>query len=248
VGLTGAGTAARAAGPADPGGAPRPSAPGSPFGPGTGAALLDPQAVLVAPALAAAESLRPGDVLRGQVDGRPESLRVAGLLPEVPGRPAPQRNLLVMDLPAAQRLFRRPGQLDRLDLGWLPERPGDPALLRARAAALLPPGWSLEEPEQRAASGRAMSAAFRLNLAVLSLVALVVGAYLLFQAFDAAVNRRRETWGLLRALGCPPGRILALVLGEAALLGGAGSLLGIGLGWALAQGAVRAVARTMTVL
>ena len=41
-----------------------------------------------------------------------------------------------------------------------------------------------------------MSAAFRLNLTVLSLGALAVGAYLLFQAFDAAVNRRRETWAL----------------------------------------------------
>jgi putative ABC transport system permease protein len=222
---------------------------------GTGQALLDPEAVLVAPALARSEGLRPGDPLEGTVDGRPVTLRVAGLLPDPPNRPPAQRNLLVMDLPAAQRLFHRPGQLDRLDLGWLATSPGEAsaprgqgAALRAMAAALLPPGWVLEEPEQRAESGRAMSAAFRLNLTVLSLVALAVGAYLLFQAFDAAVNRRRETWALLQALGCPPRRILALVLAEAAILGAAGSLAGIPLGWALAQGAVRGVARTMAAL
>ena len=216
--------------------------------------FLDPQAVLISRALAAADGLRPGDRLRGFVNGRAAELKVAGVLPEAPNRPTLQRTFLVMDLPAAQALFQRPGQLDRLDLGWLPGRDGmriearDGPGLEARAAALLPPGWVAEAPEQRASSGRSMSSAFRLNLTVLSLVALAVGAYLLFQAFDAAVNRRRETWAVLQALGCPRGGILRLVLLEAALLGGAGSALGILLGWAMAQGAVRGVARTMAAL
>jgi len=216
---------------------------GGPAG-GSSQILRDPDAVLVSQALG--RSVRPGDQLAGLVDGRPVTLRVAGLVPDDPARPPVQRNLLVMDLPAAQRLFRRPGQLDRLDLGWLPGR--DAVQAQARLAAALPRGWAMEAPEQRAGSARAMSAAFRLNLTVLSLVALAVGAYLLFQGFDASVNRRRETWALLQALGCPRGRILALVLGEAALLGAFGSLLGLLLGWAMAQGAVRGVARTMAAL
>ena len=223
--------------------------PGGQPGPAGGldpAMLLDPDAVLVTRALAQAEHLRPGDPLDGMVDGRAVRLRVAGLLPESANRPTLQQDLLVMDLPAAQRLFQRPGQLDRLDLGWRPGRDG--ARLQAQARAALPRGWVLEAPEHRASSARTMSAAFRLNLTVLSLGALAVGAYLLFQAFDAAVTRRRETWALLQAMGCPPGRILALVLAEAALLGSLGSLLGLLLGWAMAQGAVRGVARTMTAL
>jgi len=202
--------------------------------------FLQPGSVLASRALGAAT----GKPLQGFVDGRPVTLRVAGQIPEVPERPAVQRNLLVMDLPAAQELFRRPGQVDRLDLGLLPGRPAD----AARIGAALPASWTLEAAEQRASSAKAMSGAFRLNLTVLSLIALAVGAYLLFQAFDAAVNRRRETWALLQALGCPRGRILGFVLGEAALLGGLGSLLGVALGWALAQGAVRFVARTMEAL
>jgi len=200
--------------------------------------LLDPASVLVSAALG------PGETLEGFVDGRAVTLRVAGRIPEVPERPPVQRNLLVMDLPAAQALLRRPGQLDRLDLGLLPGR----RATAGRIAAALPPGWTLEAADQRASSARAMSGAFRLNLTVLSLIALAVGAYLLFQAFDATVNRRRETWALLQALGCPRGRILGFVLAEAAILGGLGSLLGIGLGWAGAQGAVRFVARTMEAL
>ena len=213
---------------------------------GVDQALMDPRAVLVSRALARAEGLGAGDRLEGLVDGGPVTLRVAGLLPEAANRPAIQRNLLVMDLPAAQQLLHRSGLLDRLDLGWLPGR--DSALVQARLKAALPGGWVTEVPEQRAESARSMSAAFRLNLTVLSLVALAVGAYLLFQAFDAAVTRKRETWALLQALGCPGGRVTALVLGEAALLGAAGSLLGILLGWALAQVAVVGVARTMSAL
>jgi putative ABC transport system permease protein len=209
---------------------------GGAFDPG----LLQPGAVLVARTL----GLGRGERLPGFVDGRPETLTVAGVIPEVPGRPTAQRTLLVMDLPAAQRLLNRPGAVDRLDLGLLPDRSSS----QERIAAALPPGWVLEAAEQRASSGRAMSGAFRLNLTVLSLIALAVGAYLLFQAFDAAVNRRRETWALLQALGCPGNRILGFVLGEAAILGALGSLAGVGLGWAGAQGAVRFVARTMEAL
>ena len=226
-------------------GAPSPAS-GAAEAPTFNLELLDANAVLISQALARTEGLHPQDPIEGLVDGRSVTLRVAGLVPDSPDRPALQRNLLVMDLPAAQALFRRPGQLDRLDLGWLPgqEGPG----LETQTAALLPPGWVTESPEQRASSGRAMSGAFRLNLTVLSLVALAVGAYLLFQAFDATVNRRRETWALLQALGCPRRRILALVMAEAALLGSAGSVLGILLGWAMAQGAVRGVARTLDAL
>ena len=215
------------------------------------ATLQDPQAVLIPRALARAEGLRIGDPLPGVVDDRAVTLRVAGLLPEPEGQPLP-RTLLVMDLPAAQALLRRPGELDRLELGLragadTSETSGVPAL-ESRVRALLQPGERLEAPEQRAESGRTMSAAFRFNLAVLSLIALAVGAYLLFQAFDAAVSRRRETWASLRALGLAPAGIQTLVLLEAGLLGLLGSALGIALGWGLAQGAVRAVSRTLAAL
>lgn len=207
--------------------------------------IQDSHAVLITSALAA-EGLRPGDVLDGFVQDRPVRLRVAGMLPERPNQPRLQRNLLVMDLPAAQKALGREGELDRLEWGL---RPGIRLKeLEAEARRLLPPGLALEPPEQRAESGRTMTTAFRFNLTILSLIALAVGAYLLFQAFDASVNRRRETWATLRALGQSPSGVLGLVLGEAALLGLLGSLLGLGLGWLLAQVSVRAVSQTVNAL
>lgn len=207
--------------------------------------LQDPLAVFITPALARAEGLGPGGTLRGVVDEHPVALRVAGVLPERPGTPLP-KYLLVMDLPAAQALLGRPGELDRIEVGLRAGATGSD--LEARLRAVVGEGLLLEAPAQRAASGRTMSAAFRFNLGILSLIGLAVGAYLLFQAFDAAVTRRQEAWATLRALGLGTRAIARLVLLEAAVLGGVGSGLGLLLGWGLAQGAVRAVSRTVAAL
>ncbi len=209
------------------------------------AGLQDPLAIFITPALARAEGLAAGSILSGVVDEHPVTLHVAGVLPEVQGQSLP-RTLLVMDLPAAQALLGRPGELDRVDVGLREGASG--TALEARLRAVLGPGELLELPEQRAQSGRTMSAAFRFNLGILSLIGLAVGAYLLFQAFDAAVSRRQESWATLRAMGLPPRAIEGLVLLEAAVLGLLGSALGLLMGWGLAQGAVRAVSRTVQAL
>ncbi len=210
------------------------------------AGLQDSHAVFISTALAEAEGLKAGSRLDGVIDERPVSLRVAGVLPDLPQRPPLQRHLLVMDLPVAQALLKREGELDRLDLG---AREGHSLTEVERSIReRMPSTWVLEAPEQRAESGRTMSSAFRFNLEVLSLIALVVGAYLLFQAFDAAVHRRRETWATLRALGLRPWHLRGLVLTEAALFGVVGSALGVLLGWLLSQGAVYAVSRTIAAL
>ncbi len=240
LGVDFVGLSAAAPAPAPETGRPRPAETA-----GFYAGLQDPLAVFIAPALARAEGLAAGSSLPGVVDEHPVTLRIAGVLPEVPDRELP-RTLLVMDLPAAQALLGRPGELDRVDLGLRPGAAG-PAL-EARLRSLLNPGEMLELPEQRAQSGRTMSAAFRFNLGILSLIGLAVGAYLLFQAFDAAVTRRQESWATLRAMGLPPFAIEALVLLEAGVLGLLGSGLGLLMGWGLAQGAVRAVSRTVQAL
>jgi putative ABC transport system permease protein len=227
--------------------APEPSAPQAPqAATAFFESLQDPAAVLIPQALAQGEHLKPGDPLTGLIDDRPVQLKVASIVPDLPRRPALQRHLLVMDLPAAQALLQRPGELDRVEFGCRPGR--CVAELETALRPLLPPSAVLEAPEQRAESGRTMSAAFRFNLEVLSLIALAVGGYLLFQAFDAAVHRRRETWATLRALGVRPAQLRALVLLEAAMVGLLGSAAGVLLGWGLAQGAVKAVSRTVAAL
>jgi putative ABC transport system permease protein len=93
-----------------------------------------------------------------------------------------------------------------------------------------------------------MTRGFRLNLTILSLIALLVGLYLIFQSLDAAVVRRRSEIAILRALGVGEKQLQWAWLGEALLLGVGGGILGVLLGWGLAQGSVRLVSRTVNAL
>ena len=93
-----------------------------------------------------------------------------------------------------------------------------------------------------------MTRAFRINLTILSLIALLVGLYLIVQALDGAVVRRREEIGILRSLGVEERIIRRAWLLEAGLVGLSGGVLGAFMGWAGAQFAVVLVARTMNAL
>jgi putative ABC transport system permease protein len=207
--------------------------------------LQRPDLVLISPKLAEELHLRIGSPLQGFVNDRAVTLFVGGLLTDQDGSPSSPRNLLLMDLPALQALLDRHDQVDRLEL-WA-RKGASAAAVGDQARALLGTGLVLELPERRLATGRGLSEAFRFNLTLLSLMSLAVGAYLLFQAFDAAVSRRRETWATLRALGAPEHLLHRLVYIEATIIGAAGSALGVGLGWAMAQGAVRLVSKVLQI-
>lgn len=110
------------------------------------------------------------------------------------------------------------------------------------------PRWLVTTPGARRDTAETMTEAFRLNLTVLSLIALLVGLYLVFQALDGAVVRRRAEIAILRSLGVDARVIRRAWLAEAALLGLLGGALGLLLGWAGAQFAVRAVGQTVNAL
>src|SRR5437660_628774 len=95
------------------------------------------------------------------------------------------------------------------------------------------------------AENRKMLSAFRWNLRVLSYIALVVGAFLIYNTISVSVVRRRPEIGIVRALGATRGAILLAFLGEAACFGVAGSLLALPLGRALASVAVRLLSMTV---
>ena len=116
--------------------------------------------------------------------------------------------------------------------------------LEAQAAAA-------KTPEQRTVEAEGLLAAFRLNLTALSAVSLLVGGFLVFASVRASLTRRREELGVLRAVGATRAQVLALVLGEAALLGVLGTMAGVPLGWLAAKanlGAVSATVRTLYLL
>jgi putative ABC transport system permease protein len=93
-----------------------------------------------------------------------------------------------------------------------------------------------------------MLAAFRWNLRLLSYIALIVGAFLIYNTISVSVVRRRAEIGIVRALGASQRQVLAAFLLEAASIGLTGSLLGIPLGRFIASSAVKLMGSTVNSL
>ncbi|WP_395743720.1 FtsX-like permease family protein [Prosthecobacter sp.] len=187
-----------------------------------------------------------GEELRLIVDDRVITVKVAGIVPEIPGVPTLPAHLLLLDLPDAQTLLRRGDRVDRVEV-LAQDSPAFPHL-RAEAGELLKSKWQVLGGADRRQLAGTMTQAFRLNLTILSLLALLVGGYLIFQALDGVVLRRREEIGILKSLGVTDRAIQVAFLLEAALLGLCGGGLGVLLGWLGAQAAVGGVTKTMNAL
>lgn len=199
---------------------------------------------------AEARGHKSGDTFTLLIDDRAVELTIAGFIPEDPGSPQVPTAMMIMDLPSLQLLTGRADAFSRVE--WLVE-PG-PRASELRAAFTLeleensPGHWLPARATENRDQGAVMTRAFRLNLTILSLIALLVGVYLILQALEAAVVQRRPEIAILRSLGVTPRSIRRAWLGEALLLGAAGSVLGILMGWAGAQFSVRAVAETVNAL
>ena len=98
---------------------------------------------------------------------------------------------------------------------------GDEALVRG-FRTLLPPAPSCKTPA-RARTLDSVSRAFRINLAALSLLALLVGAFLIYNTMSFSVAQRWNLLGALRGLGAEPGDIAWLIGREALVLSALGN-------------------------
>jgi putative ABC transport system permease protein len=215
--------------------------------------LQNPRAVFISQALAQQEQLQTGSPLPLVINEHVVNLEVAGLIPASPNTPSVPAHLLIMDLPALQHLTDKVGQLDRVEfvLDDGPHRAAQWAAIREKleaASSPASPRWVVGSPNDRRDAAAVMTQAFRLNLTILSLLALLVGLYLVFQGLDGAVVRRRNEIGILRSLGVTSRQIQCAWLAEAATIGLAGGLVGLGLGWLGAQLAVQLVGRTVNAI
>lgn len=191
---------------------------------------------LISEPLAQELGLRNGDRLNLRIDGRRVSLEVLGVWASgsAPGR----QRLIVTDIATAQESLQRVGELSRIDLVL-----GQGEI--ERLEELLPPDLRLRTTAARDRAILNMTRAFRVNLTALSLLALLVGAFLIYNTLRFMVVQRRSTLGTLRAIGATGRELLAVVLGEALVLGSVGALLGLAAGWLLATELVDLVTRTI---
>ena len=196
--------------------------------------LTHPQTVLVSEPLALKKGLKKGDSLPVLVGASRQNLEVAGVFRSPSGLYPLEGSMLLMDIAGAQELLDRVGRLDYIDLILS----GDQGAAATRLARVLPPGVDLVRPSSQSRQMEGMVASYRLNLTVLSAIALFVGMFLIYQSVTLSVVRRRREIGLLRTLGMARRQVLLLFLAEGLASGAVGGLLGIGLGVFLAKSAL----------
>jgi putative ABC transport system permease protein len=200
---------------------------------------------------------QPGSVVMGEhlaadlklTDGARFELEVAGVRhpAQLIGRIADAGPgfdaLLLTDLAQAQEWLGATGSLSRIDVRLAPGPAG--AALLAALRTQLPPDVELHSTRAQARETFAMTDAFTTNLRAMSLLALLVGTFLIYGAVSFAVLQRRTIIGVLRALGATRAEVLRLILTEAAVLGLIGAVLGTLLGLLIGRGLVALVSRTI---
>ena len=193
---------------------------------------------------AARLGVKEGGTFSVEVQGSIRRLSLAGFL--AAGDEMSRLGLdavLVTDLATAQELLGMEGRLSRIDLVIAEGAAG--AQLVDRIRALLPAGAAIVPAGSRAGALDQMTRAFRLNLTALSLLALVVGMFLIYNTTVFSVIRRRRLIGMLRAIGVTRREVFTLICAEALLIGLVGTGTGLLFGVILGEELTRLVTRTI---
>jgi len=144
----------------------------------------------------------------------------------------------VFDIPTAQKLLHREGQLDGISVaakeGTTPEelvrdlRRDLPPTVQVKTGA--------EEAEQASSDISDFTKIIRYFLLAFGAIALFVGAFVIFNTLSITVAQRTREFATLRTIGGSRRQLLVSVIVEALVIGIVASLLGLFLGFALARG------------
>jgi putative ABC transport system permease protein len=196
--------------------------------PGDFSFILDPGVVLLDRQTASRLRVHEGDAIR--------TSRGAFKLLAVFPSPTPEP-LIVMDIGHAQDLFGLRGKIDRVDLIL-----GDEASFVSRYRN----GFRVESKKQKEQVYAGMLRAFRLNLEALSLIALFVGVFLVYNTAMFSIASRRKDAAILMSLGASRREIAAAFLTEILIFGLAGGLAGGLFGYGLSRFLTGLVGQTIS--
>jgi putative ABC transport system permease protein len=177
-----------------------------------------------------------GDRVEVQLQGPVEEFEIVGLFGLGETSEFGGLTFAAFDLETAQRVLASPDAVDAVAVAAAPGVSDDE--LQARLQATLGPGYDVERADEVAyesgATVRQFVGLFNGALLAFAAVGLVVGAFIIVNTFTILVAQRTRELGLLRAMGAGGGQVLGSVIIEAAVVGVTASIVGIGVGVALA--------------
>jgi putative ABC transport system permease protein len=203
--------------------------------------ISEPGTLIMSASLANRFNIQVGDTLTLRAGAKLSPAKVIGLLqPSDKGSQQALDDLLLTDIATAQELTGMAGRISRIDLILPPDFDAAPV------RAVLPDGITLVTVQASGSALQQMTAAFEINLQALSLLAVVVGVFLIYNTVTFSVVQRRPVLGIMRSLGATKAQVFAFILSEAALLGFMGTVAGMGLGIIFGRLMVGLVAQTIS--
>ena len=207
--------------------------------------LSAPNTVLTSVHTADSLGVKAGDSLRVRISGSEHTVEIAGLIaPRNSLSNETLKNLLIADISTAQELMGFEGRLSHIDLILPPGTQGE--TLQRRISLILPAEATVVSSNTRSGAIDDLTRSFDDNLFVVSLLGLIVGAFLIYNAMAFSVVQRRPVIGALRAVGVTRQQIFGLILSEALLIGAVSSVIGVLLGIVIGRGILNIITQTVT--
>ncbi len=217
--------------------------------------FLDPRSkshnILLVVTFANDHAIALDDTLTFQMpNGALEKFRVIGLLADEGAGHLNAGKVGFITLDVSQTVFERGSRLDQIDLVVTPEIAESSADLKTLKESLQDDLGSKFIVSLPTATGESVAQAIsglNVGLSFFSVIALFVGALLIYNTFQMTVAERTREIGMLRSLGASKRQVLSLIMVEAALLGCIGTALGIGGGMLLSIPLVKLMSNMMSI-
>jgi putative ABC transport system permease protein len=179
-----------------------------------------------------------GDSIGASAYGKIKPYRISGIVTFGGVDSLGSATIAVFSLAGAQDLFQRGHNVDDV---LVSSKPGTtPAALRADIRSALPPGIQVQSAKSQDRFDikglKKFLSIIKTALVAFGGIALFVGAFIIFNTLSITVAQRSREFGLMRMIGASRRQILRSVLFEAAAIGLLASVIGIGVGFLLAQG------------
>ncbi len=177
-----------------------------------------------------------GDRVQILFEGPPGEFEVVGVAGYGDGGSLFGATWALFDLPTAQQVLGREGQLDTISVV---AEPGDSGVqLQREISEVLPDGVEavtaatvISETQDQVATGLGF---LRTAFLVFAFVALFVGAFIIFNTFSIIVAQRTRELALFRALGASGRQVMTSVVIEAFVIGVLSSIVGVLVGIGIA--------------
>lgn len=201
----------------------------------------DTDSAVISESLADAAGLGTGDTLTLPSAVGETPLTIVGILPP---RLMPGDEEVLVTLSQAQAMLDMPGRINTIEANFDTVDEERRATIETDILAELGDQFqvgALDSNAEILTNLRVGQAIFN----VLGILALLMGAFIIFNTFRTVVAERRRDIGMLRALGAKRATVFGVILTEGLIQGVIGTLVGLALGYLLAVGALAAMAPLM---